>query len=157
MAAAASPEAICLLEFIEPVSMKALLEQIQRRHRRSFEPGTTRLLERLERQLGEYFAGARRGFDLPLAQPGSEFQRRVWGGLGRIPYGQTTSYGALAEAIGRPGSARAVGGANGANQLPILVPCHRVIAAGGKLGGYGAGAWRKRRLLELEGIRLARA
>jgi methylated-DNA-[protein]-cysteine S-methyltransferase len=110
----------------------------------------------VERELGEYFAGARRAFSLPLAQAGTDFQRRVWAALARIPYGETRSYAALAAEIGAaPGAARAVGQANGRNALPILVPCHRVIAADGSLGGYlgadaGAGLEVKRWLVSHE-------
>jgi methylated-DNA-[protein]-cysteine S-methyltransferase len=101
-------------------------------------------------QLGEYFAGERRAFDLPLAPEGSAFQQRVWAALAAIPYGETTSYAALAEAIGHPGSARAVGAANGANPLAIVVPCHRVVGADGTLTGYAGGLDAKRSLLTLE-------
>src|SRR5918995_34758 len=106
--------------------------------------------EEAARQLREYFAGERTGFDLPLAPEGTDFQRRVWAALAAIPYGETTSYAALAERIGRPGSARAVGAANGANPLAIVVPCHRVVGADGTLTGYAGGLDVKRRLLDLE-------
>lgn len=102
------------------------------------------------RQLGEYFAGYRRVFALPLAPRGDEFQQSVWAQLRQIPYGATRSYGDLAKAIGRPGAAQAVGAANGANPLSIVVPCHRVIGADGSLTGYAGGLDRKRFLLELE-------
>jgi methylated-DNA-[protein]-cysteine S-methyltransferase len=102
------------------------------------------------RQLDEYFAGTRREFDLRLAPQGSEFQRRVWDALREIPYGETESYGELAARIGRPGSARAVGAANGQNPICVVVPCHRVIGAGGSLTGYAGGLERKRLLLDLE-------
>jgi methylated-DNA-[protein]-cysteine S-methyltransferase len=103
------------------------------------------------RQLGEYFAGDRREFDLPLAPVGTDFQLRVWAGLRTIPYGQTWSYGELAAAIGKgPLASRAVGLANGANPLSIVVPCHRVIGANGNLTGFGGGIERKRWLLDLE-------
>jgi methylated-DNA-[protein]-cysteine S-methyltransferase len=102
-------------------------------------------------QLGEYFAGKRRQFDLPLAPRGTEFQRRVWRALREIPYGQTVSYGELARRIGKPSASRAVGLANGANPLPIIVPCHRVIGADGSLTGFGGGLPIKRTLLALEG------
>lgn len=102
------------------------------------------------RQLGEYFAGDRRVFDLPLAPRGDQFQQSVWAQLRQIPYGQTRSYGDLAKAIGRPGAAQAVGAANGANPLSIVVPCHRVLGADGSLTGYAGGLGRKRFLLELE-------
>ncbi len=101
-------------------------------------------------QLGEYFTGERRSFDLPLAPEGTAFQRRVWAAPAAIPYGETTSYAALAEAIGHPGSARAVGAANGANPLAIVVPCHGVVGADGTLTGYAAGLDAKRSLLTLE-------
>ena len=101
-------------------------------------------------QLERYFAGELHEFDLALAPEGGEFDLAVWGELGRIPYGQTTSYGAVAVAIGHPDSPRAVGAANGRNPIPIVVPCHRVIGAGGRLVGYGGGLDTKRRLLELE-------
>jgi methylated-DNA-[protein]-cysteine S-methyltransferase len=102
-------------------------------------------------QLGEYFAGARRTFELPLAPRGTEFQRRVWRALREIPYGKTISYGELARRIGQPSASRAVGLANGANPLPIIVPCHRVIGADGTLTGFGGGLAVKRKLLALEG------
>ena len=101
-------------------------------------------------QLAAYFAGERRDFDLPLAPDGTPFQRQVWDALAAVPYGATTSYGELAAAIGRPGSARAVGAANGANPLAIVVPCHRVVGADGTLTGYAGGLDAKRRLLDLE-------
>jgi methylated-DNA-[protein]-cysteine S-methyltransferase len=101
-------------------------------------------------QLTEYFAGRRRAFDLRLAPRGTEFQRRVWRALTDIPYGKTISYGELARRIGRPGASRAVGLANGANPLPIVVPCHRVIGADGTLTGFGGGLPIKRKLLALE-------
>ena len=102
-------------------------------------------------QLGEYFAGKRRRFELPLAPRGTEFQRRVWRALTEIPYGKTISYGELARGIDKPNASRAVGLANGANPLPIIVPCHRVIGADGSLTGFGGGLPIKRTLLALEG------
>lgn len=103
-----------------------------------------------KRQLVAYFAGTRTEFDLPLAPQGTDFQRRVWAELSRIAYGQTISYGELARRIGQPGSARAVGLANGRNPISIIVPCHRVIGTDGKLVGYGGGLSRKQALLSLE-------
>lgn len=102
-------------------------------------------------QLEEYFAGKRRRFELPLAPRGTEFQRQVWRALTEIPYGKTISYGELARRIDKPSASRAVGLANGANPLPIIVPCHRVIGADGSLTGFGGGLPIKRRLLALEG------
>ncbi len=116
------------------------------------QPGETPLLARAAAQLDEYFAGERRDFDLPLAPPGTPFQRRVWTQMARIPFGATASYGALAREVGSV--ARAIGGACGANPIPIVIPCHRVVGEGGALGGFsgGAGPATKRALLELEGI-----
>jgi methylated-DNA-[protein]-cysteine S-methyltransferase len=102
-------------------------------------------------QLGEYFAGKRRTFQLPLAPAGTAFQLSVWQALRAIPYGETVSYGELAHQLGLPNGARAVGLANGANPLPIIVPCHRVIGADGSLTGFGGGLPIKRALLSLEG------
>lgn len=101
-------------------------------------------------QLREYFAGQRTHFDLPLAAAGTPFQRRVWGELERIPYGETATYGEVARAIGKPGAPRAVGLANGRNPIAIVVPCHRVVGADGTLTGYGGGLDRKAWLLNLE-------
>ena len=102
------------------------------------------------RQLGEYFARERKHFDLPLLPQGTPFQRTVWRSLEEIPYGETITYGELARRVGNAKAFRAVGTANGANPLPIVVPCHRVIAAGGKLGGFGGGLAMKQQLLDLE-------
>ena len=101
-------------------------------------------------QLAAYFARRLRRFDITLAVDGTPFQRAVWSALADIPFGETVSYGELTRRVGRPGAARAVGVANGANPIPIVIPCHRVIGADGKLTGYGGGLWRKRRLLDLE-------
>lgn len=104
----------------------------------------------LARQLREYFAGERREFELTLAATGSGFEKKVWQALVGIPYGETRSYGQVAAAIGHPTAARAVGAANGANPIPIIVPCHRVIGADGSLTGFGGGLDNKRWLLTLE-------
>jgi len=110
----------------------------------------TPLLREAVAQLQDYFDGKRMGFDLPVAPHGSAFQRRVWDALRAIPPGETRTYGDLAQLLGS--SARAVGQANGANPIPIVIPCHRVVAAAGRLGGYsgGEGAATKRVLLDLE-------
>jgi len=101
-------------------------------------------------QLGEYFAGTRAAFDLPLAPAGSPFQLAVWEQLRAIPYGETRTYGELAVRLGQPTAARAVGLANGDNPISVIVPCHRVIGADGSLTGFGGGLERKRILLDLE-------
>jgi len=102
-------------------------------------------------QLGEYFAGSRHAFDIPLDVRGTAFQRAVWSQLVRIPYGATVSYGDIAQLVGKPRASRAVGGAVGANPLPIIIPCHRVIGADGELTGFGSGLGVKEALLRLEG------
>lgn len=101
-------------------------------------------------QLGEYFAGERTRFEVPMAFEGTDFQRRVWSELCAIPYGRTISYGELARRVDNPRASRAVGSANGRNPIAVIVPCHRVIAGDGSLGGYGGGLERKVVLLELE-------
>ena len=108
------------------------------------------LLVRVRCQLEEYFAGLRREFDLPLSPAGTDFQLRVWRRLIQIPYGETTTYGALAADLGNPNASRAVGLANGSNPIPIVIPCHRVIGADGTLTGFGGGLPVKSALLELE-------
>jgi methylated-DNA-[protein]-cysteine S-methyltransferase len=112
--------------------------------------GAARILAQADRQFREYFAGDRREFDLPFDVEGTAFQKSVWHQLSRIPYGQTCSYKDIAKRIGNPGAVRAVGSANGKNPLAIIVPCHRVIAADGSLGGYSGGLGYKKRLLALE-------
>jgi methylated-DNA-[protein]-cysteine S-methyltransferase len=116
------------------------------------EDGSAGPLPDAARQLGEYFAGERREFDLSLRLDGTEFQRRVWKVLTEIPYGETWSYARLAKRIDNPNACRAVGLANGRNPISILVPCHRVIGADGSLTGYGGGVERKRWLLAHEGL-----
>jgi O-6-methylguanine DNA methyltransferase len=108
------------------------------------------LLDAAAMQIGNYFKGRQRVFDLPIEVRGTPFQVRVWSALRKIPYGATQSYGEVAEAIGQPNAVRAVGGANGRNRLPLLIPCHRVVASGGKLGGFTGGVGLKKRLLAHE-------
>lgn len=113
-----------------------------------------RQLDEVCRQLDRYFAGRLKRFDLSLAPRGTPFQQQVWQALQEIPYGRTTSYSELAERIGRPKSVRAVGTANGANPISIIIPCHRVIGRDGSLTGYAGGLPRKALLLKLEGVNL---
>ena len=110
----------------------------------------TPLLQEAEEQLNEYFAGARREFDLPLAPKGTAFQKAVWAEMNKIPYGETRTYGQLAAAVGKPKASRAVGGACHCNPIAILQPCHRVVGSTGKLTGYAYGVEMKQYLLELE-------
>lgn len=108
------------------------------------------IIARARQQLAEYFAGARRTFDLPLVPQGTSFQLAAWRVLRGIPYGETITYGEQAKRIGRPSAARAAGAANGRNPLAIVVPCHRVVGAGGRLVGFGGGLAAKRFLIDLE-------
>jgi AraC family transcriptional regulator of adaptative response/methylated-DNA-[protein]-cysteine methyltransferase len=151
--AGATTEALCLLEFPDRRMIDTQLDTLRRHFRMPLLPATSPLIDLVRSQLDEYFAGERQTFDIPLDYPGSEFQRRVWERLRSIPYGETRSYAELASEVGVPGAARAVGRANGQNRIAILIPCHRVVAADGGLGGYGGGLWRKLRLLETEGAR----
>lgn len=113
-----------------------------------------RWLSRAVRELSEYFEGKRKTFEFPLDLQGTDFQRKVWMRLREIPFGQTCSYKDIAVGIGKPGATRAVGNANGQNSVCIAIPCHRVIAADGSIGGYSGGLQFKRRLLKVEGIQL---
>lgn len=119
--------------------------------RRSSSRRATRHAELAVRQLREYFAGSRTRFSVPLHMEGTEFQQRAWKAMRKIRYGSTVSYAQQARMIGSPKAVRAVGSANGANPIPIIVPCHRVIASDGSLGGYALGLAMKRKLLALEG------
>lgn len=112
----------------------------------------TPLLREAASQLAEYFAGRRAAFNLPLKPEGTQFRRAVWAALRDIPAGRTASYGDIARAIGKPGASRAVGSANHANPLPVLIPCHRVIGSRGALVGYGGGLDLKKKLLALEAM-----
>ncbi|NVJ23394.1 methylated-DNA--[protein]-cysteine S-methyltransferase [Myxococcus sp. AM011] len=113
--------------------------------------GDHAVLRDTQKQLDEYFAGKRRGFELPLAPQGTQFQRQVWSELANIPFGGTISYAELALRVDRPTATRAVGAANGRNPIPIVLPCHRVIGANGSLTGFGGGLPTKQFLLRLEG------
>jgi AraC family transcriptional regulator of adaptative response/methylated-DNA-[protein]-cysteine methyltransferase len=150
MVAAATDSALCLLEFVDRRGLERELAQLGRELGGPVIPGRSPLLDQTTRELEEYFAGRRTQFEIPLRTGGSDFQRRVWQALTRIPYGETRSYGDMAAELGRPGAARALGHANGLNRASIVVPCHRVIGADGALTGYGGGLWRKQWLLDHE-------
>jgi AraC family transcriptional regulator of adaptative response/methylated-DNA-[protein]-cysteine methyltransferase len=150
LVAGATSEGICLLEFTDRRMLETQFDTLRARLTRAIIPGKHEYLRQLAKELGEYFSGARRRFDVPLAYPGTPFQVRVWGALLTIPYGETWSYADLAEKIGVPGAHRAVGHANGQNRVAIVIPCHRVVNKSGKLGGYGGGLWRKQLLLDIE-------
>ncbi len=145
----ATERAVVLTDFTNRPMMPSQLAAVRRRIGPTVEDDAP-LLDEAERQLGEYLAGSRRAFDLPIDAPGSAFQEHVWAELRRIPFGETLSYRELAERVGTPAASRAVGRANGSNRLAVIVPCHRVVASGGGLGGYGGGLGAKRFLLDLE-------
>ena len=128
--------------------------KMQRRHEDSWQRSDTAFAE-ARAQLTAYFSGELSDFDLPLNPQGTEFQKEVWLALRQIPYGETWSYGELARQIGRPKASRAVGAANSVNPLPVIIPCHRVIGANGKLTGFGGGIETKQHLLALEQTYLA--
>ena len=150
MLAGATADAICLLEFGDRGRLERQSKTVSELFRMPLLTGEHALFAVLREQLAQYFEGERTAFDIPLSYPGTDFQRKVWQALRDIPYGRTISYGEVAQTIGKPGAARAVGAANGSNRIAIIIPCHRVIAAGGGPGGYGGGLWRKIRLLEME-------
>jgi AraC family transcriptional regulator of adaptative response/methylated-DNA-[protein]-cysteine methyltransferase len=150
MIAVASEQGLCLLEFGDRRMLESEFADLQQRLDAVLLPGTNELTKAAVQQIGEYFAGTRKAFTVPLHAPGSAFQQRVWAALREIPFGGIRSYGEIAAAIGEPKAVRAVGTANGMNRLAILIPCHRVIGADGALTGYGGGLWRKDWLLRHE-------
>ncbi len=149
LVAGATDRGICLLEFSDRRMLETQLTSVRQRLGPVL-PGAHPLLDQLRTELAEYFAGTRRAFTVPLVYPGTPFQTKVWDALLQIPYGETCSYEQLAWSVGAPGAQRAVGHANGMNRIAIVIPCHRVVNKGGKLGGYGGGLWRKQLLLDLE-------
>lgn len=150
MVAAATDQGVCLLEFADRRAFEREMADLRGRLGAGIVPGRNPHLDRLARELEEYFDGTRQAFSVPLLPVGTPFQERVWEELRRIPYGTTLSYAEMARRIGRPGSQRAVGRANGDNRIAILIPCHRVVRGDGTLCGYGGGLWRKQHLLDLE-------
>jgi AraC family transcriptional regulator of adaptative response/methylated-DNA-[protein]-cysteine methyltransferase len=139
-----------LLEFPERKGLAREVQQLFQYSKGQLSFGRFALTDRVQAQLTEFFAGRRRKFELPLALHGTDFSKTVWRALQDIPAGQTRSYAQLAQSIARPTAMRAVARANGANQIAIVLPCHRVIGADGTLTGYAGGLWRKRKLIELE-------
>jgi AraC family transcriptional regulator of adaptative response/methylated-DNA-[protein]-cysteine methyltransferase len=150
LVAGATSQGLVLLEFTDRRVLETQLATLKSRFKMPPVPGSNPHLEKLERELADYFAGKLKRFTVPVIAPGSPFQERVWRELQCIPYGETISYNELARRIGHPGASRAVGTANGWNRVCIIIPCHRVIGKDGTLRGYGGGEWRKRLLLELE-------
>lgn len=150
MLAGATDQGICLLEFIDRRMLETQMKRLNTLLDARCAPGNHHHFKALNLQLKEYFEGTRTAFDLPLVLPGTPFQRLVWQGLSKIPYGATRSYQEQANFIKKPKAVRAVAKANGDNRIGIIIPCHRVIGKDGKLVGYGGGLWRKKYLLEHE-------
>ncbi len=150
MIAVTDPQHLHLLEFTDRKGLAAELRRLSAGAGGRIGLGRTPVTDATEAQLGRYFAAESGAFDLPLRLHGTPFLREVWRALQTIPPGETVSYGALAARIGRPTAARAVARANGANQIAIVIPCHRVIGADGTLTGYAGGLWRKQALIGIE-------
>ncbi len=157
MLAGATDDGVCLAEFADRRMLPTQLETLRRRLGRPIVAGNHPHLDQLRAQLTEYFAGDRRAFDLPLVAPGSPFQRRTWAALRSLEAGTTVTYEELAERVGRPRAQRAVGTANGANRIALVIPCHRVVRKSGETGNYGGGRWRKEWLLAHEAASAAPA
>ncbi|MBL4592031.1 MAG: methylated-DNA--[protein]-cysteine S-methyltransferase [Phycisphaerales bacterium] len=152
MRAAASDRGICLLEMGSPDRNQREQAELEAAFGTKMTTGDHPLLDQLESELGAFFAGELTDFAVPLDTPGTNWQQRVWKALCEIPFGETISYGQLADRLDNPGGSRAVGLANGKNRVSIVIPCHRVIAADGTLHGYGGGLDRKRWLLDHEAL-----
>ena len=150
---AGDEKAVYLVEFRDRRRLETQFAVLEKRLGVVFFPGETGPLRCIRGELTAYFAGKLRSFTSPLCFPGTHHQQRVWQALLEVPYGETRSYGELAEAIGRPAAVRSVARAVGENRLAIVLPCHRIVGADGRLTGYGGGLWRKRYLLSLEGGR----
>lgn len=150
MIAGATDNGVCFLEWHDRGGIDRIKARVEKRYKCELTEGSNPHLKKLGRELASYFKGRLSEFTVPIDVTGTAFEQRVWGQLLKIPYGETRSYGQMAKSLGNPGASRAVGRANGANYLSIIIPCHRVIEANGKLRGYGGGLWRKKYLLELE-------
>ena len=143
-------EGLYLLEFVDRRGLELEVERLRKRLKAAIVPGDTQITQLANKEINQYFVGKLTNFKTPLHFIGSDFQKQVWGVLQQIPVGQTRAYSDIAKAIEQPKAFRAVARANGANQLAIIIPCHRVINANGELGGYGGGVHRKQWLLEHE-------
>ena len=150
MIGAATNDALVLLEFADRRALEKQCKTVCKRFDAVLVPGDNEVLKQVERELAEYFERTRTSFDVPLEVPGTDFQIEIWDQLREIAPGQTKTYSELARAIGNPDAVRAVGRANGDNRIAIVIPCHRVVGADGKLTGYAGGLWRKQKLLDLE-------
>lgn len=150
MIAIADDDALYLLEFVDRRGLEREITRLRQRTKSAIIPGHTKPIQTIEKELNDYFAGTLKEFKTPLFFLGSPFQKQVWEALKKIPYGKTRSYAEMAKAVGKPSAFRAVARANGANQISLAIPCHRVINANGDLGGYGGGLTRKKWLIDHE-------
>jgi AraC family transcriptional regulator of adaptative response/methylated-DNA-[protein]-cysteine methyltransferase len=150
MIGGATEQGVCLLEWHDRGGVETILKRVEKRYKTEVTRGTNEHLSTMATELERYFAGELKRFETKIDVAGTPFERSVWCELLKINYGTTRSYGEIASHVNKPGAARAVGRANGANYLAILIPCHRVIEANGNLRGYGGGLWRKKYLLQLE-------
>lgn len=142
---------LCMCDWAVETHHARVARRLRKILHAEFAEGSSPVIDMAVKQLDEFFAGKRRSFDVPLMFAGTDFQKKVWNELLRIPYGQTVSYGELARRIGMPAAVRAVANANGANLISVFAPCHRVIGSDNSLTGYGGGLEAKRMLLKLEG------
>ena len=152
MIAGTTERGICLLEWTDRGGIPKILQRVEKRYRATVmqSENGNELLDQLQREIDAYFEGSLRKFRVPVDVIGTLFEQQVWKELQTIPYGETRSYGQMAALVGKPKASRAVGRANGANYLAVVIPCHRVVESTGGLGGYGGKVWRKKKLLELE-------
>jgi len=150
MIAVADETALYLLEFVDRRGLEREIERLRKRTKLAIVPGHTPIITTIENELSRYFEGKLATFKTPLFLIGSPFQKQVWQALQNIPYGKTCSYSSLAKILNKPSAFRAVAQANGANQIAIVIPCHRIINANGDIGGYGGGVTRKEWLLHHE-------
>lgn len=150
MVSGATDNGLCFLEWEDRGGVERIRQRVIKRYKCDLVELDTPILQQLREELALYFDGTLRDFKTPIDVAGTAFEKTVWDELLRIPYGVTRSYGEMAVRLNKPGAQRAVGRANGANYLGIVIPCHRVIEATGKLRGYGGKLWRKKALLELE-------
>lgn len=150
MIAISDEEALYLLEFVNRRGLEREIERLREKFNSAIIPGKTERIDSIERELKQYFRGELKRFLTPIMMVGTPFQKKVWLELQKIPIGETCSYSDIAKKLENIGAVRAVGSANGANQIAIAIPCHRVINSDGQLGGYGGGLARKKWLLEHE-------
>jgi AraC family transcriptional regulator of adaptative response/methylated-DNA-[protein]-cysteine methyltransferase len=154
LVACATDEGLSMLQFADALDLESSLDALITRLHANISAAQNQVLNATQKQLAAYFEGQLQQFEIPLKMSGTPFQMQVWKTLLTIPYGKTCTYAAEAAAMGRPTAMRAVGSANGRNPICIVVPCHRVVAAGGSLGGYTGGLKRKEFLLNLEKLTL---